>query len=128
MSAGDPARGGRTDPDGAEPEETDPDYRFTLANERTYLAWIRTSLGLVAGGVAVHQLVPDLATEGARTALATGCIGLATVLAAVSYPRWRRVQRAMRRGDPLPGSPILPVLSVGILAITAFAAVLVLAG
>ena len=34
----------------------EPDYRFTLANERTFLAWIRTSLGLMAVGLAVAQL------------------------------------------------------------------------
>lgn len=110
------------------PDETDPDYRFTLANERTFLAWIRTSLGLVAGGVAVHQLVPGLANETARTLLATLCIALATLLAAASYPRWWRVQRAMRRGEPLPRSPLLPVVSVVVLVITLVAAILVVAG
>ena len=30
----------------------EPDYRFTLANERTFLAWQRTSLGLMAAAVA----------------------------------------------------------------------------
>ncbi|GAM70385.1 inner membrane protein [Vibrio sp. JCM 19236] len=38
-----------------------PDYRFSLANERTYLAWIRTALALLAGAIAVDQLTPDLA-------------------------------------------------------------------
>jgi putative membrane protein len=37
-----------------------PDYRFSLANERTFLAWIRTSLGFLAGGVGLDQLAPDL--------------------------------------------------------------------
>jgi putative membrane protein len=36
-------------------EGTEPDYRFTLANERTFLAWIRTALALLAGGVLLHQ-------------------------------------------------------------------------
>ncbi|WP_019816411.1 YidH family protein [Saccharomonospora saliphila] len=108
--------------------EAEPDYRFTLANERTFLAWLRTALGLVAGGVAIHQLVPGLATDGARTALATMCVGLATMLAGLSYPRWRRVQRAMRRSEPLPRSVVLLVLASGVLLITAFAAVLILTG
>jgi putative membrane protein len=34
---------------------SDPDYRFSLANERTFLAWIRTALALVAGGVAAAK-------------------------------------------------------------------------
>ncbi|GAB3510948.1 YidH family protein [Amycolatopsis cihanbeyliensis] len=111
-----------------EQEESEPDYRFTLANERTFLAWIRTALGLLAGGVAVHQLVPDLAVPGARTALAALCVALAAVLAAGSYPRWRNAQRAMRRGRPLPRGHLILVLAGGVLVITAFAAVLVVAG
>ncbi|ASR35108.1 hypothetical protein BAY61_09080 [Prauserella marina] len=110
------------------PRDDEPDYRFTLANERTFLAWIRTALGLVAGGVAVHQLVPGLSTSAARTGLAVLCLSLAAILALTSFPRWRRVQTAMRRGDPLPRSPLLIVLTVGILLITVFAGVLVISG
>lgn len=116
----------REDP--AEARESEPDYRFTLANERTFLAWIRTALGLLAGGVAVHQLVPDLAAEVPRTVLATLAIGLSAVLAAASFPRWRQVQRAMRRGQPLPRSILLLVLTCGVLLLTVFAAVLVVTG
>ncbi len=42
----------------------DPDYRFTLANERTFLTWLRTSLALIAAGVAVVQLVPEFGIDG----------------------------------------------------------------
>ncbi|WP_298176555.1 DUF202 domain-containing protein [Saccharomonospora sp.] len=107
-------------------DESEPDYRFTLANERTFLAWIRTSLGLIAGGVAVHQLLPDFATESARTVLASSCIGLAAVLSASAYVHWCRVQKAMRRGKPLPRNPLLLLVSAVVLAITGFAAVLVM--
>ncbi|WP_277681462.1 YidH family protein [Saccharomonospora azurea] len=109
-------------------DETEPDYRFTLANERTFLAWIRTSLGLVAGGVAVHQLLPGLGNEPARSLLANLCIGLAALLAALAYPRWWRIQRAMRRGGRLPRSPLLPVVSAVVLVITLVAAILVVTG
>lgn len=40
--------------------EIEPDYRFTLANERTFLSWQRTSPGLLAAAVALAQLVPEL--------------------------------------------------------------------
>jgi putative membrane protein len=109
-------------------EDHEPDYRFTLANERTFLAWVRTALGLVAGGVAVRELLPGLATKDARTALAALCIALAAVLSAGSYPRWRRVQRAMRRGLPLPRSPLIVLLAGGVLLLAVFAAVLVVSG
>lgn len=108
-----------------EQTESEPDYRFTLANERTFLAWIRTALGLIAGGVAVHQLASSFA-PGARTTLAVLCLVLAAVLAAASYPRWRGIQSAMRRGDGLPSTVLIAVLAVGMLAITVFSVVLVL--
>ncbi|MGW3996595.1 YidH family protein [Amycolatopsis sp. NPDC004772] len=101
---------------------TEPDYRFTLANERTFLAWLRTALGLLAGGVAVHQLVPSPAA--ASTVLAGLCVALAAVLAATAYPRWRRVQIAMRAGQPLPPSRTILVLTGGLLTLTVAAAVL----
>ncbi len=118
------------DRDGApEPEalaEKEPDYRFTLANERTFLAWIRTSMGLVAGGVVVHQLVEPLHVRGARTAIALGCVVLAIAVAAGAYFHWRSVQDAMRRSEPLPGSALVPILAVGATAIAVFAAVAVI--
>ncbi|OXM53482.1 YidH family protein [Amycolatopsis alba] len=103
--------------------DSEPDYRFTLANERTFLAWLRTALGLLAGGVAVHQLVP--APTALSTLLAGLCVVLAAVLAASAYPRWRQVQAAMRAGKPLPKSGLLVLLTAGILVITVTAAALV---
>lgn len=107
---------------------TGTDYRFTLANERTFLAWLRTALGLVAGGVAIQQLVPGLGAAAPRTVLAALCVGLALLVAVASYPRWRSVQRAMARGEPLPRNVALVALSVGIVVITALALVLVVTG
>jgi putative membrane protein len=100
----------------------EPDYRFTLANERTFLAWIRTSLGLLAGGVAVRQLIEPFDVTGGRTVLALLAIAASAVLAAGGFLRWRGVQRAMRRGEPLPPAHLVPVVAVGLLvvAITAF--------
>jgi putative membrane protein len=80
---------------------SDPDYRFTLANEPTFLAWFRTALALIAGGVAVVQLVPEFARLGARHVLGVlltvgGGLSLAAVL------RWWRVQAAIQRDEHLP--------------------------
>lgn len=80
----------------------EPDYRFTLANERTFLALLRTALALFAGAVALTQLVPPFALEGLRTVLAALLAIMGTALAAFSYRRWARVQQAMRHGRPLP--------------------------
>ncbi|MFC8042243.1 YidH family protein [Nocardia sp. NPDC057353] len=102
------------------------DYRFTLANERTFLAWIRTSLGLLAGGVAVHTLVQPFQVTGFRRAIAVSCVALAVVLAVGALLRWRRVTRAMHAGRALPETVMVPILAVGIAVIAFIAALAVL--
>ncbi|MGW6983407.1 YidH family protein [Streptomyces sp. NPDC054932] len=102
-----------------------PDYRFSLANERTFLAWIRTALALVGGGFAVDQFLPDL-RWGVRVgmALALLVVGAACALRAVNH--WVRCERAMRRGEDLPLSrfPVLLSLGVGLVAVAMVAVVL----
>ncbi|ANZ40605.1 hypothetical protein BBK82_35985 [Lentzea guizhouensis] len=112
----------------APPPDHEPDYRFTLANERTFLAWIRTALGLLAAGIAVRQFVPPFTVTGATSVLALACITLAATVAATSFPRWRRAQQAMRAGAPLPTSPMVAVLAAGVLMLAVLAAVLVIVG
>ncbi|MEU2251844.1 YidH family protein [Nocardia xishanensis] len=113
---------------GAESEdgEENVDYRFTLANERTFLAWMRTSLGLLAGGVAVHALVQPFHMAGLRRLLAVSCIVLAVVVALGAYLHWRRIGRAMSRGEPLPQTLLVPILSAGIGVVSIMACVAVL--
>lgn len=108
-----------------EPTEHEPDYRFTLANERTFLAWMRTALALLAGGIAVEQLVDPFGVSGSATAIALVSIGLSLVLAVSSYLRWTRVQTAMRRGRPLPHPLSVPVLATGITIVGAGVAALI---
>ncbi len=90
----------------------EPDYRFSLANERTFLAWIRTALSLLAGGVLLEQfatrLEPRLVVAGVAIALAI----LSAVLSAVSYFRWKANEIAMRHDHPLPATIALPLLAL----------------
>jgi putative membrane protein len=104
-----------TEPSG---EEVEPDYRFTLANERTFLAWIRTSLALIAGGVALVQLVPKFGITGVRHGLSVFLIAIGGLLAALAMRRWQRVQTAMRRNADLPTSRLPVVLTGALLAMT----------
>lgn len=80
---------------------SEPDPRFTLANERTFLAWVRTSLGVLAGAVALESLeVPE--RDGLRMALVVGLLVFAGTTAVLAWTRWARVERAMRTRSPLP--------------------------
>ncbi|WP_458685848.1 YidH family protein [Nocardia tengchongensis] len=99
------------------------DYRFTLANERTYLAWIRTALGLLAAGVAVHTLVQPFHHAGVRRALSLSCIVLAVALAVGAYTHWKDVQERMARGEALQNTLLVPILAAGIAVVSIFAAV-----
>ncbi|TDQ55308.1 YidH family protein [Actinorugispora endophytica] len=94
--------------------DREPDYRFTLANERTFLAWIRTALALVAGAVAVLHLVPLQWHHGLQLTVGLSLAALAVVITAYAPLRWFRVQRAMRRDRPLPTSPLPLVTAVGV--------------
>ena len=91
----------------------EPDPRFTLANERTFLAWIRTALGLLAGGIALEAFAGDLIPQTVRVVLAAGLIALSRVVAISASVRWLRVERARRRRAPLPLAIMAPVLSLG---------------
>ena len=102
----------------------DPDYRFTLANERTFLAWVRTALALMAAGVAVIQFVPSFGLSGARHAVGLALVGLGGIVAAGSYRHWDRNERAMRMGHRLPVS-LLPRLLTAALAVVAAAVIAV---
>jgi putative membrane protein len=96
----------------------DPDPRFTLANERTFLAWNRTALALVGGGLAAGQLL-DFDSTAARLVVALPPIGLGATLALMSYRRWERNERALRLEQPLPseGPPRLLAWGIAVLAV-----------
>ncbi len=86
----------------------EPDYRFTLANERTFLAYLRTSLAFYAGGLSAVQFLDLEQRWVSRT------IGVVLVLAGLTstigaYVRWKQNLAAMRANGPLPASR-LPLL------------------
>ena len=103
---------------------TDPDYRFTYANERTFLAWIRTSLALVAAGVAVIELLPGKDDDVQSYIVGVPLIALGTVLPLLSLRRWGANERAMRLGQSLPRTRLLQLLAWWVTATAALAAVI----
>lgn len=105
-------------------QDEDLDYRFTLANERTFLAWFRTALALIGGGLAVDQLLPAGGRPMVRVSIATVLLVLGAVTAVHSAARWARIERQMRSGGQLPPSRfpgvLAGVLSLGGLLLIAF--------
>jgi putative membrane protein len=93
---------------------SDPDPRFTLANERTFLAWIRTSLALIAGGLGLETFVDDTVPPLIRTTLAAALTLLGALIAGLAFRRWYCVERAIRHETQLPLSVTAPLLAVGV--------------
>ena len=92
----------------------DPDARFSMANERTFLAWVRTSMALLAGGVALDVVPLDLST-GVQRGLSVLVLALGLLCAVLSWVRWARTERAMRQSRPLPAPGLGAVLAAGLL-------------
>jgi putative membrane protein len=110
--------------DAVPPPEREPDVRFTYANERTFLAWNRTALALIATGVAATQLLPKFDVTFGRRILGLPLIGLGALVAVTSYRHWQANDQAMRRGEPLPRSAIPLVLAIGVGVVAVVAVVL----
>jgi putative membrane protein len=104
---------------------TDPDYRFTLANERTFLAWLRTGLALLAGAVALASLVHDFGPRPFRIAITVLLLALALTVTVGAYVRWDRTERALREKRPLPNDPLPRIVVSGVGIVVVAAAVLV---
>jgi putative membrane protein len=103
-----------------------PDYRYSLANERTFLSWTRTGLALVAGGVAVEQFATLSLSWIVQT---VGIIGIALggALAGWALVHFRRVQAAIDNDRPLPHQPAAAVVAFGVVLVAALLAVGILA-
>jgi putative membrane protein len=103
---------------------TEPDARFTFANERTFLAWNRTALGCVVAGLAVsHVLKPAEGSNTGPKIAGLALMILGGLLALFSHSNWAASQLALRLGRPLPRSP-LPMLVSIVTAVVAVAAAL----
>lgn len=102
----------------------EPDPRFSLANERTFLAWIRTALALLAGAAAIHAF--DLDVSESVAAWSSSLLALAGLVCALqAWVGWARTERALRESRPLPSSGIGAVLAA---AVAVVAVILMIVG
>lgn len=103
----------------------EPDPRFTFANERTFLAWSRTAIALIGGGLAAAEVL-RFGLNGAHLLVAIPAILLGGLLSFVGYIRWEHNERAMRLSRPLGYTPLVRLLATGIALIAAISAILVI--
>ena len=107
-------------------EGVTPDPRMSLANERTFLAWLRTALAMIAGGVSLDAFLDVTIPDGVRVTLSVLLLVLGAALAIGSFQRWLAAERALRRGDALPVTALAPVVSAGLAIVAVVLVVVVL--
>jgi putative membrane protein len=100
----------------------EPDYRFTLANERTFLAYVRTALAFFAAGTAILGFFDRVIDHRVLVVIiGSGLYALGVFTAATCYWRWRELEKAMRLGRPLPFSIVPPVIAGSLIVLAAIA-------
>ncbi len=94
----------------------DPAARFLLANERTFLAWVRTALAVMVGGIALTQLGDE---SNAQTTAGLIVVLLGSFMAAVGYLRFRAADKAIRHGKlPVTGrEPLVQASGIILVAV-----------
>ena len=91
----------------------EPDPRFTLANERTFLAWARTALALLGGGIAVETFAGQAFAPWLRLSITLSLLALSLLLSLGACLRWLAVERALRHRSALPLPALVPALAIG---------------
>jgi putative membrane protein len=108
-------------------DDTEPDARFTFANERTFLAWSRTGLALIVAGLGIVQLLPPFpGVPFGRHLIGVPLIVLGGIVAVAGYVEWVRSRQALRRGEPVPRSFLPVILTATITAVAVLSAVVLL--
>ena len=105
----------------SDPVGSEPDARFSFANERTLLAWNRTALAMIVAGVGLAGVFRSVDAS----IVAIPLVALGAVLAVGGYRRWQDADRALRLGEPLPATNLPAILAFGVLVISATAVVLI---
>ena len=129
MGTGDHRRdpGAAAEGEAAPATETEPDARYTFANERTFLAWTRTALAFILAGLGIVQLLPPFpGVPWGRHLLGVPLIALGAGIAVVGYFQWAANQKALRRGEPVRRSPLPLFLAAAIGALAVVTAVVLL--
>lgn len=99
-------------------EGEEPDPRWSLANERTLLAYERTAMNLLVAGLAVAGSRSAADTPIWFAVLGLPLMLLGGIVAIGGRRRYLQAQLAMRTGQPLPRPRVTRILPYGIAAVT----------
>lgn len=89
----------------------EPDARFSLANERTFLSWISVGVALISVGVGLETFAAGL-HPGLRLAASVLLILAGIACPAQAWVGWARTEIALREQRPLPSSPLIAGLAI----------------
>jgi putative membrane protein len=99
-------------------DQREPDYRFSLANERTLLAWVRTALALDAAGLGAVRFAPSLGWSGSPEVFGGLLLLLGAVTAWSGYRRFLAADQAIRAGAPLPAHAAPRILAAALAVVS----------
>lgn len=111
--------------------------RVHMANERTFLAWIRTSIGVMAFGFVVEKFTlfmknmtlflreSDIEMElppssGYSAIIGTFLVAFGVLMVLLAYFRFKKVERQIEEDSWQPSSKLNELLTLSILAVGLF--------
>jgi len=103
------------------------DYRFLLANERTFLAYVRTALSLHIAGLGVLQFLTNQ-QQWSRELLGGALIVTGSFLGGTGYLRFRSNERTIRAGGEMATSRTPLVVTLGVTVVPLLAALVIIVG
>jgi putative membrane protein len=98
------------------------DYRFLLANERTFLAYIRTALALQIAGLGVLQFLTN-GHDALRLVLGVLLVLVGSYVGLIGYLRCRENERSIRAGAEMHATRSTSVIAISVVAVPLIAAV-----
>ena len=111
--------------------------RVHMANERTFLAWIRTSIGIMAFGFVVEKFALFIKqmslilgnaniensmppSHGYSAIVGISLVGLGTLMGLLAFVRYKKVERQIDEDTYQPSSILDMLLTLSVLAVGIF--------
>lgn len=107
--------------------------RVHMANERTFLSWVRTSIGIMAFGFVVERFAiflkqvsfylgktPDVQTGGYSSLFGIFLVGLGALMGVLAFIRYKKVERQIDEDSYQPSVILDVLLAISILVIGVF--------